>query len=75
MLPVLPQSCHRKGPDGGLLDTAIPKVAIAKDANYWDETGPAADPEAEVDLVALLAHMLTTTPLCRNGAGGTPRGG
>ena len=51
-----------KGPDGGLLDTAIPKVAITKDANYWDDDG-AGDPEAEVDLIALIGHMLQSAPL------------
>jgi hypothetical protein len=28
-----------KGPDGKLLGSAIPRVAITKDANYWDEDG------------------------------------
>jgi hypothetical protein len=51
-----------KGPDGGLLGSAIPKVAIAKDASYWDDDG-AVDPEGEVDLVALTGHMLQSTPL------------
>ena len=51
-----------KGPDGGLLAGAIPRVAIAKDANYWDDDG-GPDPEAEVDLVALLGHMLQSAPL------------
>jgi L-asparaginase len=51
-----------KGPDGRLLDTAIPKVAIAKDASYWDDDAP-PDPEAEVDLVAMLGYMLKRTPL------------
>ena len=50
-----------KGPDGRLVDTAIPKVAIAKDASYWDDGPP--DPEAEVDLVAMISHMLKTAPL------------
>jgi hypothetical protein len=50
-----------KGPEGRLLDTAIPKVAIAKDASYWDDGPP--DPEAEVDLVAMISHMLKTAPL------------
>jgi L-asparaginase len=50
-----------KGPDGRLLDTAIPKVAIAKDASYWDDGPP--DPEAEVDLIATIARMLKTAPL------------
>jgi len=51
-----------KGPDGTLLDTAIPKVAITKDASYWDDNSP-PDPEAEVDLVAMIAYMLKTAPL------------
>jgi L-asparaginase len=51
-----------KGLDGKLLSSAIPKVAIAKDANYWDEDGT-GDPEAEVDLVAMIEHMLKTAPL------------
>ena len=51
-----------KGPDGALLDTAIPKVAISKDASYWDYDGT-VDPEAEVDLVALIGQMLTSSPL------------
>jgi L-asparaginase len=51
-----------KAPDGALLETAVPKVAISKDASYWDEGG-AADPEAEVDLVALIGQMLRSTPL------------
>jgi L-asparaginase len=50
-----------KGADGRLLDTAIPKVAIAKDASYWDDGVP--DPEAEVDLIAMLGRMLKTAPL------------
>jgi hypothetical protein len=51
-----------KGPDGGLLDTAIPKVTITKDASYWDDDST-VDPEAEVDLVAMIVHMLKTAPL------------
>ena len=50
-----------KGPDGTLLDTAIPKVVITKDASYWDDGQP--DPEAEVDLVAMIGRMLKTAPL------------
>src|SRR4029077_1311111 len=46
-----------KGPDGKLLGSAIPKVAIAKDASYWDEDGTGV-PEAEVDLIAVIGHML-----------------
>ena len=51
-----------KGPDGTLLGAAIPKVAISKDASYWDDDGT-VDPEAEVDLVALIGHMLKSAPL------------
>jgi len=51
-----------KGPDGALLESAIPKVAISKDASYWDDDGT-VDPEAEVDLVALIGHMLKSAPL------------
>ena len=51
-----------KGPDGKLLGSAIPKVAIAKDASYWDEDGTGV-PEAEVDLIAVIGHMLKTAPL------------
>ena len=51
-----------KGPDGGLIDSAIPKVAITKDANYWDDDD-GGDPEAEVDLIALTQHMLQRAPL------------
>ena len=51
-----------KGPEGKLLGSAIPKVAIAKDANYWDEDGT-GDPEAEVDLIAMIGHMLKSAPL------------
>jgi hypothetical protein len=50
-----------KGSDGRLLDTAIPKVAITKDASYWDDGAP--DPEAEVDLIATIGRMLKTAPL------------
>ena len=51
-----------KGPDGALLEAAIPKVAISKDASYWDDDGK-GDPEAEVDLVALIGQMLRSAPL------------
>src|SRR5712691_6896808 len=51
-----------KGPDGALLDTAIPKVAITKDANYWDDDST-TDLETEVDLIALIGHMLKSAPL------------
>jgi L-asparaginase len=51
-----------KGPDGKLLDAAIPKVVITKDANYWDDDST-TDLEREVDLIALIRHMLKTAPL------------
>src|SRR6266851_2391307 len=51
-----------KGPDGGLLGSAIPKVAITKDASYWDDDST-TDLEAEVDLIALIGHMLKSAPL------------
>jgi L-asparaginase len=51
-----------KGPDGKLLDAAIPKVAITKDANYWDDDST-IDLEREVDLIALIGHMLKSAPL------------
>jgi L-asparaginase len=51
-----------KGPDGKLLDAAIPKVAITKDANYWDDDST-TDLEAEVDLIALIGHMLKSALL------------
>ena len=51
-----------KGPDGFLLDGAIPMVAITKDATYWsDDANP--DPAREVDLIAMIERMLTTAPL------------
>jgi L-asparaginase len=51
-----------KGPDGGLLGSAIPKVGISKDASYWNDDST-VDPEGEVDLVALIGHLLKTAPL------------
>jgi len=51
-----------KGPDGGLLGSAIPKVAITKDGSYWDDDST-TDPEGEVDLIAMIGHMLKTPPL------------
>ena len=47
-----------KGPDGRLLETAIPKVAITKDASHWDDNS-SPDPEAEVDLNPM---MLKSAP-------------
>jgi L-asparaginase len=51
-----------KGADGGLLDAAIPKVTITKDASYWDDDST-VNPEGEVDLVAIIGHMLNKVPL------------
>ena len=51
-----------KGADGRLLDAAIPKVTITKDASYWDDDNT-VNPEGEVDLVAMIGHMLKTAPL------------
>src|SRR5260370_31984443 len=51
-----------KGPDGGLLDTAIPKVVITKDVNYWADDST-IDIEAEVDLIALIGYMLKSVLL------------
>jgi L-asparaginase len=51
-----------KGPDGTPLDTAIPKVAITKDTSYWDDYG-SPDPEAEVDLLAMVGYMLKSGQL------------
>jgi hypothetical protein len=51
-----------KDPDGGLLDTAIPKVTITKGGSYCDDDY-AVKPEAEVDLIAMLQYMLKSAPL------------
>jgi len=47
---------------GDLVEAAMPKVAIVKDASYVedDETG---DPTQEVDVAAFLAHMPSVSPL------------
>ena len=62
-----------KGTDGGLLDTAIPKVTITKNASYWDDDST-PDPEAEVDLIAMIGHMLKSAPLGFVVEGFTPYG-
>jgi L-asparaginase len=51
-----------KDANGDLLESAIPKVAIVKDASYWN-SGFEEEMENEVDLVAMLDHMLTNAPL------------
>ena len=50
-----------KGADGFLVETAVPKVLITKDASYWADS--AVDLEGEADLVAMIEHMLKTAPL------------
>jgi hypothetical protein len=51
-----------KGPDGFLLDGAIPKVMITKDAAYWSDDGN-LDIAREVDLIAMIDFMLAEAPL------------
>jgi hypothetical protein len=42
---------------GELLETAIPKVSIVKDASYYEDE-PLAGPEQQVDIIALLEYSL-----------------
>ncbi len=51
-----------KSRDGQVLASAIPKVAIVKDASYWSDNAN-IDVEQEVDLIAMIGHMLKTAPL------------
>ncbi|HUB95310.1 MAG TPA: asparaginase domain-containing protein [Stellaceae bacterium] len=51
-----------KGRDGMLLDTAIPGVAIIKDASYWANDF-ANSIEAQGDLIAAIDHALAAEPL------------
>ena len=51
-----------KNSSGELLAGAIPKVAIVKDMSYWHATHD-DDLESEVDIVAMLDHMLIRAPL------------
>jgi hypothetical protein len=51
-----------KGKEGELLESAIPKVAITKEASYWGDDA-SVDLEDEVDLVAMIDHMLKRAPL------------
>jgi L-asparaginase len=51
-----------RGKDGLLLETAIPKVAIVKDASFWSDNAT-IDVDQEVDLIAMIPHMLKTAPL------------
>jgi L-asparaginase len=51
-----------KGPNGELLDSAIPKVSIVKDGNYAaDDFDSGID--SQVDVLALLDHKLRQAPL------------
>lgn len=51
-----------KSADGLLLDSAIPKVSIIKDASY-SEDDYEGDPSQEVDVAALVDYKLGNTPL------------
>jgi L-asparaginase len=51
-----------KGADGFLVETAVPKVLVTKDASYWADDST-VDMEGEADLVAMIEHMLKTAPL------------
>jgi hypothetical protein len=51
-----------KGPDGRLLDAAIPRVTIVKDGNYLVASDD-GEPEREVDLLAQLDASLREAPL------------
>jgi len=51
-----------KSSSGELLARALPKVAIVKDMSYWHATFD-DDPQDEVDIVAMLDHMLDRAPL------------
>jgi L-asparaginase len=55
-------SVEIKDAEGFLLETAIPKVMIAKDASYWTDDAD-IDLDAECDLVAMIDRMLKTAPL------------
>lgn len=47
---------------GDLLESAIPKVSIVKDGNYWADSWE-EDPRREVDLLAMTDYMLANAPL------------
>jgi L-asparaginase len=46
-----------KDADGALLESAIPKVSIVKDASYYEDE-PLAGPETQVDILAWLDYSL-----------------
>jgi L-asparaginase len=51
-----------KDANGDLLESAIPKVSIVKDGNYYDDDAWAG-PEHQVDIVAWLDYSLKHAPL------------
>jgi L-asparaginase len=51
-----------KSSNGELLETAIPKVPIIKDASFIEDD-ELSDPDQEVDVIALVDYMLKSTPL------------
>lgn len=51
-----------KDGDGRLLDTAIPKVSIVKDASYIEDDYD-SDPAQEVDTIAFMDYKLKNAPL------------
>jgi hypothetical protein len=51
-----------KDTEGDLLEGAIPKVSIVKDASYYDDE-PLAAPEQQVDILAWLDYSLKHAPL------------
>ena len=51
-----------KNTSGELLEHVIPKVAIVKDASYWNADFNDGT-EDEVDIIAMIDHMLTKAPL------------
>ena len=51
-----------KNADGELLETAIPKVSIIKDASYAEDDYD-GDPSQEVDVAALIDYKLKSAPL------------
>lgn len=55
-------SVTTKDEEGQLVESAIPKVVISKEASYGADDG-AIDLDREVDLIALLDRMLRTAPL------------
>jgi L-asparaginase len=59
---VRPVEVMIKNAEGDLLESAIPKVSIIKDASY-SEDDYEGDPAQEVDVLALMEYKLKSTPL------------